>query len=155
MAENFRDSPTLRLLRALHRSYRDVQCVDAGHLEERWGLQHSEFDVVATLGNTDGIRMGEIAERTLSSPANVTRLVKRLEGRGLVERQRSPQSDREVIARLTPLGTELFETSYPAQYLFMKNWFDERLDQDQQVALIGALETLRADHSCNETGDQE
>lgn len=155
MTKNHRDSPTLRLLRALHRSYTDVQCADAAQLEGRWGLQHSEFDVIATLGNTDGIRMGEIAERTLSSPANITRLVKRLEGRGLVTRERSPQSDREVIARLTPAGVELFEQSYPAQVRFLKNWFGERLDQDEQEALIGALQKLRADPQCNEQGDSE
>jgi MarR family transcriptional regulator, 2-MHQ and catechol-resistance regulon repressor len=155
MAQSFRDSATLALLRALHRSYRDVQCVDSQHLEEKWGLQHSEFDVIATLGNTDGIRMGEIAARTLSSPANVTRLVKRLEGRGLVERQRSPQSDREVIARLTPAGAELFEDSYPAQVRFLKAWFDDRLSQDEQEALIRALQTLRATQICDEERETE
>ncbi len=155
MAENYRDSLTLSLLRALHRSYRDVQCADTQHLEGRWGLQHSEFDVIATLGNTAGIRMGEIAARTLSSPANVTRLVKRLEGRGLVERQRSPHSDREVIARLTAEGEALFEQSYPAQYEFLKTWFDERLDQDEQRALIGALRKLRGQSSCDEQGETE
>ncbi len=149
MSTNRRDSLTLSLLRALHRSYRDVQCADSRELEERWGLQHSEFDVIATLGNTAGIRMGEIAARTLSSPANVTRLVKRLEGRGLVERERSPESDREVIARLTPAGVALFEAAYPAQYEFMKAWFDERLDPAQQEALKTALESLRDETPCN------
>lgn len=150
MAESFRDSLALSLLRALHRSYRDVQCADSSNLEARWGLQHSEFDVIATLGNTDGFRMGEIAARTLSSPANVTRLVKRLEGRGLVTRQRSPRSDREVIARLTPAGVALFEEAYPAQYDFMRAWFDERLSADEQALLTQALQKLRSQEPCNE-----
>lgn len=153
MVENHRDSTTLSLLRALHRSYRDVQCADADNLETRWGLQHSEFDVIATLGNTDGIRMGEIAARTLSSPANVTRLVKRLEGRGLVERQRSPRSDREVIARLTPAGVALFEEAYPAQYAFVRDWFDARLTAAEQTLLTQALQKLRSHQPCRSTGD--
>ena len=52
----------------------------------------------------------------------------------------------------------LFEVAYPAQYDFMKAWFDERLDQAQQEALMTALEALRADPThdtppCGEDGE--
>lgn len=142
MAESYRDSPTLTLLRALHRSYGDVHCADSRNLQQ-WGLQHSEFDVIATLGNTCGVRMGDVARRTLSSPANVTRIVKRLEERGLVSRCRSATSEREVVARLTGAGEALFEEAYVAQYHFMKAFFEERLTDDERLTLTALLNKLQ------------
>ncbi len=152
MAESFRDTPTLTLLRALHRSYRDVHCADSANLRQ-WGLQHSEFDVIATLGNTCGVRMGDIARRTLSSPANVTRIVKRLEQRGLVARARSATSDREVVARLTAEGESLFEETYAAQYHFMKGFFEERLTETERDNLTALLNKLQVAVPCEEGTD--
>ncbi len=50
-------------------------------------------------------------------------------------------------------GVALFEAAYPAQYRFLKTWFDERLSQEQQAALIDALEQLRATPDCDKQGD--
>lgn len=142
MADSYRDSLTLTLLRELHRAYRGVNCMDTEGIEAM-GLAHSEFDVLATLGNTEGMPMGEMATRMLTSPGNVTRLVKRLEGRGLVQRRRAEWSDRVVIASLTPAGEDLFEQTYPAQYRHVKRWFDARLSDDQQQQLIDLLQSLQ------------
>ena len=144
MAPNLRETPTLRLLRALHRAPRRIERVDGAGIALH-GLQRAEFDVVATLGNTEGLRMGELASRMLTSPANVTRLVKALEKRGLVRRERSRTSDREVVARLTARGAALFERSYPAQVEYLRAAFEARLTPRQQetlIDLLGRLEDL-------------
>jgi MarR family 2-MHQ and catechol resistance regulon transcriptional repressor len=142
MAPKLRDSRTLSLLRALHRAYRSVNCADGQHIQDRFGLHQSEFDVLATLGNTDGLSMGEIAQRMLTSPGNVTRLVKKMEERGFVERQRAPWSDRVVIAKLTPEGGTVFEESYPAQVAFLEGLFAGRLEVEQQERLTELLDAL-------------
>lgn len=86
--------------------------------------------------------MGEVARRMLASPPNVTRLVKQLEERGLVQRHRCPHSDRQVIARLTAEGEAVFDREYPAQVAYLEGWFDSRLDDDEQERLIELLQKL-------------
>lgn len=146
MPPSLRDSRTLSLLRALHRAMRAVDAADEAGIAA-YGLQHSEFDVVMTLGNTSGLRMSDLAARMLASPPNVTRIVKRLESLGLVRRDRGERSDREVIARLTPEGERLFARAYPAQYEHMNAFFSGRLTDRQQDALAELLRKLGADPS--------
>lgn len=141
MPPSLRDTPTFTLLRTLHRAFRRVREVDLAGIA-RHGLAESEFDVIMTLGNTEGLRMCEVAQRTLTSPANVTRVMKVLEEKGLVGRERGELSDREVVARLTPAGERLFAEAYPMQHRYVAAAFDAVLTRDQQLALARQLEKL-------------
>jgi DNA-binding MarR family transcriptional regulator len=68
--------------------------------------------------------------------------MKGLECRQLVRRERSPESDREVLAWLTPAGQELFERVYPVHYRFLQERFGSRLSDAEQEALIALLRQL-------------
>lgn len=77
-------------------------------LQEEHLIGDTEFDVLITLDNADGHprRMTDIAEAVTMSPSGVTRLVERLESRGLVQRIRDPSDARVVHASLTAAGSE-------------------------------------------------
>jgi DNA-binding MarR family transcriptional regulator len=81
-------------------------------LDRRLNEEHligvTEFDVLITLNTADGrpCRMSDIAEAVTLSPGGVTRLVERLESRGLVQRIRDPSDARRVHASLTADGSE-------------------------------------------------
>jgi DNA-binding MarR family transcriptional regulator len=68
----------------------------------------SEFDVLITLYNApDGrLRMTDLANATMLSSGGLTRLVGRLEQRGLVRRDVDPDDRRAFHASLTPDGHE-------------------------------------------------
>jgi DNA-binding MarR family transcriptional regulator len=55
-------------------------------------------------GRATGVRVGEIATRVGSSVPTASRLVSRLERRGLVEVERDAADRRATLVRLTPLG---------------------------------------------------
>lgn len=109
---------------------------------EPFGLPAGEFDVVMTLGNTAGLRMCDLAARMLTSAPNVTRLVKSLEARGLVERRRNPDSEREVIATLTTKGEAVFREAYPQVYAAWTKIFDAIYSRAEQKQLAALLERL-------------
>ena len=69
-------------------------------------LAVTEFDVLITLFNaTDRrLRMSELAERVLLSPAGITHLVTRLERDGLVRREVDPADGRKWFTVLTDDG---------------------------------------------------
>ena len=134
--------PQIRAFRALCRAYAKLTEEHRRHLTRRHDLVLSEFDMIAALGNTQGLRMGELANAMITSPANVTRVAQALERRGFVERQRADHSDREVIARLTPAGDEFFRKHFFEVVAFTSALFDSALtvaEQNQLAKLLGKL----------------
>jgi MarR family transcriptional regulator, 2-MHQ and catechol-resistance regulon repressor len=77
------------------------------------GLTHAQFDIIATLGNTDGMSYKELGERTLITKGTLTGVIERLEQKGLVERCRNSGDKRSFSVRLTTAGDGLFREVFP------------------------------------------
>lgn len=99
-------------LMMLHRSV--LQELDA-QLRRQHGLAVTEFDVLITLFNAPDhrLRMAELAERVLLSPAGTTHLVTRLERDGLVRREVDPADGRRWFTVLTDRGDETLRAARP------------------------------------------
>ena len=94
-----------RLLRLSRRVLREMDArLDAEH---RIGV--NEFDVLITLDNAADrrLRMTDLAEAVMFSSGGLTRLVGRLESRGLVERIPDPDDARSFHAALTGEGSAM------------------------------------------------
>lgn len=82
-------------------------------LDARLGAGHrisvSEFDVLITLDNAPSrrLRMTDLASAAMLSSGGLTRLVGRLESRGLVRRTRDSRDARAFHAKLTGSGSKL------------------------------------------------
>ena len=74
-----------------------------------WGdLQGREYGVLYALSTApDGLRIIDLCEDALLTQAGVSRLVARLERRGLVERSDDPHDGRASRIRLTTEGVEV------------------------------------------------
>jgi len=72
-------------------------------------LPVNEYDVLFTLSRcpTGWLRLNELNDNVLLSQSSLSRLVERLEKRGLVERMPAPQDGRGVLLKLTDAGREL------------------------------------------------
>lgn len=72
-------------------------------------LPLNEYDVLFTLSRcpTGWLRQNELNDHVLLSQSSLSRLVERLEKRGLVERMPSPDDGRGVLIRLTGTGWDL------------------------------------------------
>ena len=82
--------------------------VDAA-LKREFGSSLARFDVLAQLDRApDGLRMGALSERTLTTNGNITWLVAALERDGLVRRRTVPEDRRAAVVRLTPAGRRHF-----------------------------------------------
>jgi DNA-binding MarR family transcriptional regulator len=74
-----------------------------------------QFDVLAQLHRQeDGLLPSELTRALLVTAGNVTGIVRRLEGQGLVERLRVPNDRRAVRVRLTDRGRARMATLLPA-----------------------------------------
>ena len=135
------DRSFLPLIRELVRSYQAFERYSAAHVEQL-GLTPAQFDVIATLGNTEGMNAKQLGERTLITKGTLTGVVDRLLLKGLVERLPDPRDGRAQIVRLTPLGQQTFERVFPEHGAHLARVF-ARLPQAQRDALEQQLRALR------------
>ena len=77
------------------------------------GLTSSQFDIVATLGNTKGMSFKQLGEMTLITKGTLTGVVDRLAAKRLVRRVASPEDGRSQIVQLTDAGQAMFERVFP------------------------------------------
>jgi DNA-binding MarR family transcriptional regulator len=71
-------------------------------------LSPTQYNVLRILrGGLEGLACGEIANRMITRDPDVTRLLDRLEKRGLISRCREAKDRRTVMARITPEGLKV------------------------------------------------
>ncbi len=76
------------------------------------GLSPTQYNALRILrgAGDEGRACSEIAERMINRDPDITRLVDRLERRGLVARSREGRDRRVITTRITPAGLELLES---------------------------------------------
>ena len=80
---------------------------------EPQGVTLQQFNVLRILRGAEnarppvGLPTLEIAERMVERAPGITRLLDRLETKGLVARKRCPEDRRQVLCRITPAGLTL------------------------------------------------
>lgn len=114
--------PFLPLMYELVRTYQAFESYSATHIRTL-GLTSSQFDIIATLGNTAGMSFKELGEKTLITKGTLTGVVDRLEHKSLVRRVASPSDGRSQIVQLTGEGELLFAKVFPAHLAHLEQVF--------------------------------
>ena len=138
----------LRAWQALLHAHHDVtERLDAD-LRSGHGLSFGAYDVLLRLTRAPErrLRMSELAERVWLSPSGVTRMVDRLESSGLVERDRSEEDARVMLARLTDRGREVLRRAARTHLRGIREHFSGRLSEVQLRNVASALEVVTGPH---------
>lgn len=133
---DLKDDPYLKLLRPLVEAYLAFELIDNRHIKSL-RLTPSQFDVIATLGDTDGLTCSELSARTLVTKGTLTGVLDRLVAKGFIRRD-SIKGDRRCIKiRLTQKGDKLFRDTFAAHIAFIKPFFERALSRkDVDVACM-------------------
>jgi len=113
----------LPVVRELARCYQAFECYSSRHVRSL-GLTPSQFDILATLGNTEGMTFKQLGEMTLITKGTLTGVVDRLAAKKLVRRVASPLDGRSQIVQLTDAGEAMFERVFPATLDHLGKVFD-------------------------------
>ncbi|MEV0637886.1 MarR family transcriptional regulator [Streptomyces sp. NPDC050619] len=108
----------------------------------RAGLSRPEFDLLGALRRTGHeLTPGELARETFSSGAAVTKRLKALTERGLVERRGDTRDRRVAHLRLTDAGHELVDAILPEQLSYETAVLSGMApdEQDELAALLAGL----------------
>jgi len=104
---------TLQLVIALGRAFQALEQGVRPHLAES-GLGMTEFAVLEVLYHKGALPLGELRDRILVTGASTTYVVKKLEGRGLIQRRTCAEDQRVIFGELTTKGRALIDEVFPA-----------------------------------------
>lgn len=109
-------------------------------------LAVNEYDVLFTLSRCPSgwLRLNELNDHVLLSQSSLSRLVDRLEKRGLVERMPAPDDGRGVLLRLTEEGAALQKEIGREHVRDIAELVGPALTAGEQRELLRLTEKLRA-----------
>jgi DNA-binding MarR family transcriptional regulator len=133
-----------RLLQISSRVLRELDM----SLDSEQRMTVSEFDVLITLANAPDrrLRMTGLAQATMLSSGGMTRLVGRLEQRGLVRRDPDPDDARAFQASLTQAGRASLAQARITHDEVIANLLGEHLTPRAALTLAGLLDKVLQGH---------
>jgi DNA-binding MarR family transcriptional regulator len=140
------DDAHLAAWRSLLEAHAAVTDLLERELEREQGLALSKFEVLLRLADAPGgrMRMLELAESVLLSKSGLSRLVDRMEGAGLVRRERCPSDRRGAFAVLTDEGRRALRRAAPVHLRGIQEHFARHLDGEEVGMLARLLEKVNA-----------
>jgi DNA-binding MarR family transcriptional regulator len=128
--------------------------VSSSHIKALWKVSNTDLRLLSTLEGGEPLTIAEVGRRALVDQAWVSRSLRGLAGKKLVQRQKDPRDSRATLVTLTRRGREILEESRPyaewSEKVLLKN-LDERMLKallDQLEAntheMLDALEQFRA-----------
>ncbi|MEU4893317.1 MarR family transcriptional regulator [Streptomyces sp. NPDC044780] len=134
------DTSPMEIIGRINRCASLLQQAESGPLRDA-DLSRTEFDLLGALRRTGrDLTPGELARETFVSGAAVTKRLRQLIERGLVERHTDDRDRRVAHVRLTEAGREVMDTVLPAQLAF------------ERAALAG-LDAGRRDQLAEQLGE--
>ena len=132
-----------RTLAALHARIEDKL---ERALQRAHDLSVSEYTVLDVLARQDGfhLRMSQLSQAVVLSQSATTRLVTRLEDRGLLARYLCPTDRRGIYTELTPAGVELLEAARPTHDGTLGEALADAARLPELSPLVSALSKLTA-----------
>jgi len=123
---HLKDDPYLRLIRPLVEAYLAFWRTDSRHIKSL-RLTSSQFDVIATLGDTESMTCSELSAETLVTKGTLTGVLDRLVSKGLIRRDAIKADRRYTKISLTEKGDALFRKTFAAHIAFLRPFFERAL----------------------------
>lgn len=114
---------------------------DAERELRRAGLTLPRFDVIAHLGAGESLTQDALCGKLFVTKGNVSGLIDRMAGEGLVSRQEDPKDRRCNRIRLTKRGEMIFQKTVPEHEEFITRMFSA-LKRREQTRLKELLRKL-------------
>ncbi|MFI7671470.1 MarR family winged helix-turn-helix transcriptional regulator [Nocardia sp. NPDC049526] len=110
-------------------------------------LSVREFSLLVVLSRQhDGpgghLRMNQVAEAVVLSQSATTRLVTRLEDRGLLQRYLCPDDRRGIYTDVTPAGLELLTRARPTHDTALSSALGQAAADPELAPLVAAVEAM-------------
>ncbi|MBD0424740.1 MarR family transcriptional regulator [Streptomyces sp. TRM S81-3] len=118
-------------------------------LQSRHDLSVREYSLLDVLsrqheGEGGHLQMKQVADAVVLSQSATTRLVTRLEDRGLLSRYLCPTDRRGIYTDVTEAGLKLLEEARPTNDAALREALDEAAKNPELASLVAAVEAVDA-----------
>ncbi|QCX77760.1 HTH-type transcriptional regulator MhqR [Streptomyces sp. YIM 121038] len=118
-------------------------------LQAKHGLSVREYSLLDVLsrqhdGEGGHLQMKQVADAVVLSQSATTRLVTRLEERGLLLRYLCPTDRRGIYTNVSDSGTQLLAEARPTNDAALREALDEAAQNPELAPLVRVVETVRA-----------
>lgn len=127
---------TYRLFLKLHRRFQELNREEF----RPYDLSTPQYAILFH-ATEEGVPLSYICQEMLADNSNLTRLVDRLEARGLVRRAPDPRDRRVTLVQLTPQGKALIDELRPRHRAYVERRMSH-LSHEQLSAMYDAMKTL-------------
>ncbi len=106
--------------------------------------EYSLLDVLSRQHDGEGghLQMKQVADAVVLSQSATTRLVTRLEDRGLLERYLCPTDRRGIYTNVTEQGLRLLEKARPTNDAALREALDKASENPELAPLVKVVESL-------------
>ena len=133
----------LRFWLQLLKASRHVENILRERLRREFSTTLPRFDVMAMLHRSGtGLKMSQLSGQLMVSNGNVTGIIDRLAGEGLVERVAIAGDRRATLVRLTPEGAARFRRMAETHERWIAELFGD-MDEAEMERMIAMLTRLR------------
>ncbi|MGH8793444.1 MAG: MarR family winged helix-turn-helix transcriptional regulator [Stackebrandtia sp.] len=132
------------------RTYRDMyQRLESAlgrDLTAESGLSNADYALLVPLSETPGLglRPRELRRAVGWDRSRLAHQLRRMESRGLVEREECPADARGTVIRLTNAGRDAIEAAAPGHAASVRSYFVDLLTDDEIDTLRGVAEKVLA-----------
>lgn len=140
------DSQQQEVYLSLWRTYDRLKALE-DELFQRWEITSQQYNVLRILqaASPKSVPTLQLSSRLISRAPDITRMLDKLQERGLVQRVRSEQDRRTVLIGITPKGLELLQKlQEPVKSLHISQV--GHLSSADRTALCQLLEKTREPH---------
>jgi MarR family 2-MHQ and catechol resistance regulon transcriptional repressor len=125
----------------LSRSLIKIRSKEIVWLAER-DLTLPQFGILESLYHLGKLSVGQITKLTLSTPGNMTVIVKNLQSKGLIRILASDEDRRIKILEITEEGSDIIKSIFPTHVENLTGWYDKALNEEELQTLSKLLRKL-------------
>lgn len=134
-----------RVLRAhveLSRAFMKLRAKESAWMAER-GVTLPQFAILEALYHLGRLSVGEVTRLILSTPGNITVVIRNLESKGWIRVLASEKDRRIRMAEITPEGSALMASLFPDHIANLAAWYGAGLDEAELQTLSHLLRKVQ------------
>jgi len=116
----------------LFRSFTKIRAKELKYIQS-FDLTMMQFQVLEVLYHRGDLSVGSITSLTMSTPGNITVVVKNLSKDGLIISTKSDKDKRTSFLSITEKGKDIIENMFPGHAKNFEGYFEVLTDEEKEI----------------------
>ncbi|UFS62575.1 MarR family winged helix-turn-helix transcriptional regulator [Sulfurimonas sp. HSL-3221] len=135
------EDAVLRAHIELSRAFNKLRAKETATIADQ-GMTMAQFAILEALYHLGTLRIGQITELILSTPGNITVVIKNLESKGWIRVYPSETDRRIRMVEITETGQSLIAAHFPEHVRNLAAWYGAALETEELHTLSRLLRKL-------------